>query len=329
MVVMISPACAVQICDLSNDNTVSDVNRSPNKILLSKNPISLVKTDKSINNPKLGSKSVQSPEHLNPYSDIIEHASEILPSMEESYENSSEEVAQTGKTLDDLEKEKLRVNEHLDALKKKIDNYEVSTNNSKEYTKLQAEYKGYKAYKNDISNTEKNMANLKSVLNNKQNHTKNCVNALKQIKKSKNIPQSVDIYNSNIHSLAAISNNLANEVQDKKDTVIYSNSTPDMNVTNNTNNTNSSSLNGDTEASNRLLLNTVIVGGVGITIMGVSLVTAAVTAVLILSHVIKATVADLVVGGSLIVGSIGFVVALAGLGCLIAYAGYKWRLWTL
>lgn len=96
----------------------------------------------------------------NKYFDIIDHASELLPVMEESYQNSSDEIAKTKETLEDLEHQNLEATDYANQLQEELDNFEISTNNSIAYKKLQAQKKEYDDLKDNIKLTKESIHDL-------------------------------------------------------------------------------------------------------------------------------------------------------------------------
>jgi len=311
----------------NNNNIPKNIDNVPNT--LKKNNSQLKTTKKTIKNTK--SKQYIESSNQNQYSDIINHANELLPVMEESYENSTDEIVKTQETLENLQNRKIEATNHANQIKGELDNFEISTNNSGAYKKLQNEYKEYNDLKEEIKQTSESISDLKEVLKEKQNHTKNCVTALNQIKRSTNIPKAVETYNSNINSLGVISNKLAAQVQNNTDKIIISNDTANNNDTNNTNDTNLN-INGESGTVPNLLISGIVIGSVGITVMGSS--TLCVMGIVAASTIAKISGDGLIIGssaliGSAIAGTIAFVVLLVGLACLIAYAGYKARWWNL
>lgn len=68
---------------------------------------------------------------------------------------------------------------------------------------------------------------------------------------------------------------------------------------------------------------------INVTILGTSLTIACVGSILFINDVVCMNVAGITTILPLVVGTIAFVIALAGLACLVAYAGYKWHWWNL
>jgi hypothetical protein len=351
---MISPACAVQIGSSMPSSTIdvnpTDSKNIPNDLKINnfqcKNIHNVKNSLKNSSQHKTTQKTITTKQYVensnqNQYSDIIDNAVKILPVMQESYENSTDEIKKIEETLEELQNRKIEAINHVNQIKEELDNFEISTNNSGAYKKLQNEYKEYNNLKEDINQTSKSITDLKGVLKEKQNHTKNCVDALNQIKKSKNIPTAVETYNDNINSLGTISNSLAKQVQNNTDKIIVSSNIPNKNDTNNTNNTNNTNLNinGESTAQN-LLLSGIVIGGVGFTVMSTAIVGASIGTGITVSTVIASSVmtdtclissmiGSYVTIGSLITGGIGIIIVLVGLACLIAYAGYKKHWWNL
>jgi hypothetical protein len=305
------------------------------------------KTQKSVNNVSNSKSSVKS-NKKDKYASTVQHAAEILPIMQESYENSSDELTRAGNALNDLQLRQEQTTKHLAALKEKLESYEVSTNNTGEYKKLQTDYKEYNRLKTDIKETETSINELKQVLNKKKACTGNCVVALKQIKKSENITQALASYQNNIQVLNTISNNLADVVKNNTEYVIVSNNTP-TNVTNSSNSTNStdSDMNKEGGTVKNIFLSGVVLSGVSIPfwVTGTAILGAAYVKTMKLlvecslasstevgEYVFASGLGESIATAStvgVVFAVVGAVIALAGLACLIAYAGTRWHWWSL
>jgi hypothetical protein len=319
---MITPACAVQLGSstpiVAHDN-INPTNGKVPEVMQIDNYLPEL-------NPKTSTvtSSKQQFESKNQYSDIIEHAYELLPVMEESYQNSSDDLIKSNKTLEDLKKQRTDALSKANELKNNIDNYELSINNTSNYKELKKKYQNQLNLVTEIEATEKSICDVNDVLKDKNFHTKNCVVALKEITQSKNLPEAVKSYNSNIELLATISNNMTEQVKNSKDNiVVMSNSTyNDINST-------ISTINGETDTDDKLLITGLVIGGIGITILGISIVPAAIFAVKLVGHSLIAPVLDSLAICAVTIGVIGLFVALVGFACLIAYAGNKWHWWKL
>lgn len=248
LVIMITPISAVQIT-----NTGSHLFADPDK-----NPHKYVKKSKNSKNNMLNmldnTIKLKSSANRNIYKECFNTdgyskqatlAGEILPIMEESYHNNSIGIKQTKNSSKELENKKIETTKKLEKTKFALENFEVNTNNINEYNRLKKEYNDYKSLQKSITITKSEINRMNGILNKKQSHTKKCISALKQIKKSENIKNALKSYNKNMKSLEVISNNMASEIQQKKEIIKQSNSTGnvDMNETSNTNNSS------DTETS--------------------------------------------------------------------------------
>lgn len=176
-------------------------------------------------------------------------AGKILPILEESYQNDSKAIEATKDSLTELESKKIETTNQMEKTKTELDNFEMNSNNINNYTRLKKEYNYYQNLQKTIKITKSDTKRMNKILNKKQSHTKSCIIALKQIKKSENLKSAAKSYNKNMKSLTVISNNMAAELQEKKEILKLSNNTlnTEINETSNTK-TNSSSRDKVTEA---------------------------------------------------------------------------------
>ncbi|UTB32269.1 MAG: hypothetical protein NKF70_12335 [Methanobacterium sp. ERen5] len=111
----------------------------------------------------------------------------------------------------------------MEKIKSQIYNYELTTNNTQCYKDLQNQYKNCSNSNKTLTLTEASMKKLNLNLKKKQKHTKNCINALKSIKKAENIPESIQNYKQNMKSLGVLNNNMTTEIQKNQDVIERSN----------------------------------------------------------------------------------------------------------
>jgi hypothetical protein len=258
VIIMITPASAVHI-SMSSGSVESNINgKYPNstfKTVGSKNNCN----KKTITYRISTSKNTLNPGKKNEINaKAIDHANNLLPIMEESYKNNSEDISVTKEAIYRLESKKLNTSQELKKIESNLDNFELSSNNTNSYNNLLKEKKEYLSLKESLEITESSIKRMKGILYQKQSHTKNCVDALKQIKKSENIQGAVKTYNKNMESLSFISSNMATEIQQQEDIILYSNKTANNN-TNNTNNT----VNNSTETESNTVTNILKYAGIG------------------------------------------------------------------
>lgn len=248
LVIMITPISAVQL-SITGSHLSSDPNIKPDKYAkksknLKNNMLNIL--DSTIQ-PKTSTSSNVYKKCINTeeYSKQATIAGEILPIMKESYHNNSIGIKQTQNSSKELETKKIDTTKKLEKTKSELENFEVNSNNINEYNRLKKEYKDYQSLQKSIIITKSEINRMNGILNKKQTHTKKCITALKQIKKSENIKNAVNCYNNNMKSLEVISNNMALEIQQKKEIIKLSNSTSNVDMNETLNTTNSS----DTDTS--------------------------------------------------------------------------------
>ena len=235
VMIMITPASAVQINMLSGSGKAVNSNINGKYSCPNFETVDLNKNC----NTKTITKGVSNVKNHRLNAKAIAHASELLPLMEESYQNNSIDISATREAVRKLESEKLNTTLKLKKIESKLDNFEVSSNNTNNYNSMLKEQNEYLSVKKSLEVTETSIKRMKGILYQKQKHTKNCVGALRQIKKSENIKKAVKIYTKNMECLYVINSNMAAEIQQQKDIILYSNNT----INNNTNSTNNSTTN--------------------------------------------------------------------------------------
>jgi hypothetical protein len=245
---MITPISAVQLTtkasNLSSDPNINHDNYAKKSKNLKNNMLNILDSTVKLKTSK-NSNDYKKCINADRYSKQVTLAAEILPIMEESYYNNSIGLKQTQNSSKELENKKIDATKKLEKTKCELENLEVNSNNIKEYNRLKKEYKDYQSLQKSVTITKSEVNRMNGILNKKQTHTKKCITALKQIKKSENIKNAVNSYNNNIKSLEVISNNMASEIQQKQEIIKLLNSTSNG-ETNETLNTNNSS---DTETS--------------------------------------------------------------------------------
>jgi len=249
IVIMITPAAAVQL-STSNINSLSDSKiKSCESIKNSKNMRNnmLNVLDSSFKlKTNTNNKILMADNYNNGYAKQAAIAGKILPIMEESYQNNSKGIKATHDSFKKLESKEVDTTKKIEKTRSKLDNFEVNSNNIDDYKKLKKEYKDYNSLKKTIKITKSEVNRMKVILNKKQTHTKNCINALKHIKMSEQVKNSVIKYNKNMKSLTVISDNMATEIQQKKEILKLSNNTYNTNINDVSNSTTNST---DTESN--------------------------------------------------------------------------------
>ncbi|UTB32272.1 MAG: hypothetical protein NKF70_12350 [Methanobacterium sp. ERen5] len=229
--VMITPASANQIQTSMATHELKNPHINKHKVVPnlkilhpkkqnSKNTLKKVTLKKILSPLKSSKKS-----HCTKYSQLIACASKLQPVMEESYKNTINILKSLNKDQKNLKTQKNKNTRQMEKIKSQIDNYELTTNNTQCYKDLQNQYKNCSNSNKTLTITEASMKKLNLNLKKKQKHTKNCINALKSIKKAENIQASIKNYNQNMKSLKAIDNNMSADIQKSQEIIKQSNIT--------------------------------------------------------------------------------------------------------
>ena len=244
---MITPTSAVQLTtsgiNLSSNSNINADESVKNSENMRNNMLNILdSTLKLKTNPN--NKLLMTSTYNNGYAKQAAIAGQILPTMEESYKNNSKGIKATHDSYKELESKEIDTTKKIEKTKSELDNIEMNSNNINNYQKLKKDYKDYNSLKKTIKKTKSEINRMKIILNKKQTHTKNCIIALKHIKKSEQVKNAVSSYNKNMKSLSVISNNMAAEIQQKKEVIKLSNNTDNTNINETLNSTTNST---DTE----------------------------------------------------------------------------------
>lgn len=231
--IMITPASANQIQTSMATHEIKNphINKhkiAPNLKILNSNKQNSKNTLKKVLTPLKSSQRSHSTSTK--YSQLIAYATKLQPVMEESYKNTNNILKSLNKDQKNLKIQKNKNTKQMEKIKSQIHNYELTTTNTKSYKDLQNQYKNCSNSYKTLTLTEASIKKLNLNLKKKQKHTKNCINALKSIKKAENIQASIKKYNQNMKSLKAINNNMSTDIQKSQEIIKQSNNkNPELN----------------------------------------------------------------------------------------------------
>ena len=233
LMIMITPASANQIQTSMATPEIKNSKINGNKVTpnlkilnpTKQNPKNTIK--KVVNQLKPSKTSTTTSTN---YSKLIAYANKLLPVMENSYKNNNDIITLTKKDEKTIEIQENNITEQMEEIQSQLDNYELTTNNTQDYKNLQNQYKNCSKANKTITQTKASIKKISINLKNKQKHTQNCINALKNIQKNKNIPTSIKNYNQNMKSIQTINNNITTETQKTQEIIKQSNITnPELN----------------------------------------------------------------------------------------------------